>query len=120
MMKVLFFTGAMACLAVAATAENQIQVVQIGVGNMQSTLQSGSNTATVIQAGTENNVSLVQNGSDNAAGIAQVGADHTRTVVQDGDRLGYGSIQASSHLTGSFSQTGGNMFTSTTAELDAQ
>lgn len=119
-MKVLLLIGAMACIAGAATAENKLQVVQIGVDNMQSTLQSGRNTAAVVQAGTENNVSLVQNGNDNVAGIAQIGAGHTRTVVQDGDRLGYGSIQASSNLTGSFSRTGGNAFTSTTADLDAQ
>jgi hypothetical protein len=104
--------------ATTASAENRAAIMQMGIGNMQSTFQAGSNTAVVVQVGVENDVELAQNGEGNVAAIAQVGENHSRTVVQDGDRLGYGSIQANNALTGSFSQTGGNSFTSITGELD--
>lgn len=104
--------------ATAASAENRSRVVQMGSGNMQSTIQSGQNTAMVGQVGRDNSANVTQTGNNNSAAVAQIGTGHQRTVVQEGDRLGYGSIQANSHLTGSFSRTGGNAFTSTTAQLD--
>lgn len=118
MMRLILITCAIAFAGTAASAENRAHIMQMGIGNMQSTFQSGSNTAVVVQVGEENDVDLEQNGDGNVAAIAQVGEDHERTVVQDGDRLGYGSIQANNELTGSFSLTGGNSYTSITGELE--
>ncbi len=119
-MKILLMTCAVVAVASAASAQNRIDVRQIGIGNMQATIQSGRNAATITQFGSGNEVQLEQNGDANVAGIAQIGEGLTRSVVQDGDRLGYGSIQATSPLTGSFSRTGGNSFTSTTGQLDVE
>jgi len=117
-MKKLLILPAILGLATAASAENRSAVFQMGVGNFQSTVQSGQNAAVVGQIGRNNGANLAQTGNGNSAAIAQIGAGHERTVVQDGNRLGYGSIQANSHLEGAFSRTGGNAFTSTTAELE--
>lgn len=117
-MKILLIPCAVVLFATAASAENRVEIIQMGISNMQTTFQSGRNAASVAQIGTENNASISQNGDGNVAAIAQIGANHSRSVVQNGDRLGYASIQANNVLTGSFSRTGGNAFTSTTGQLD--
>lgn len=117
-MKILFYTGAFVCAAITAEAQNRIEITQIGINNMQATVQTGTNSGMVVQLGADNEVSLTQTGENNVAAIAQIGEGHERTVVQDGHRLGYGSIQADSTLTGTFSQTGGNAYTSTTGVLE--
>ena len=119
-MKILLMTCAVVAVASAASAQNRVDVRQIGIGNMQSTFQAGRNAAAIAQFGSMNDVQLEQNGEGNVAGIAQIGENLSRSIVQDGDRLGYGSIQATSPLTGSFSRTGGNSFTSTTGQLDVE
>ena len=117
-MKQLLSLIAVAGLTTAASAENRASIIQMGTGNVQSTFQSGQNTALVAQVGAENSANIVQTGDDNIAAVGQMGVGHERSVVQDGSRLGYGSIQASSAFSRSYTRTGGNAFTSTTAELD--
>lgn len=119
-MRKLMMICAVACLPAAVGAENRAAVLQVGAGNYQSLIQSGENVAVVAQVGTSNNSEIVQNGSNNVAAVAQIGDSHTRAVVQDGERLGYGSIQANGTVTGSYSGTGGNGFTSTTLDLDVE
>jgi hypothetical protein len=120
MMKTFIIIVAAAGLASEVHAENRATIVQFGIGNMQTMIQQGSNTAVVVQGGAGNSSDIQQSGEKNVAAVAQVGTGLSRTVVQDGDRLGYGSIQATSNLTGSFTATGGNAYTSVTADLDVE
>jgi hypothetical protein len=118
-MKKVFIAMALICAPLSAIGQDQS--VPVGVGNPSqhpSGLNDG-NTAATYQLGSNNVASIRQNGRRNVAVVAQIGADHVRTVEQNGNNLGYGSVQVTNrHYTATFSGHGGNAITSTTLDFD--
>ncbi|MGB8622693.1 MAG: hypothetical protein WCD16_07730 [Paracoccaceae bacterium] len=86
-------------------AQNSSQVVQIGIGNMQRTMQEGINSSGIVQLGGGNTVAVMQDGRFNTSAITQIGNGFTSTATQVGNFQTYGSFQIQSRNPVSFSIT---------------
>lgn len=114
------FIAALICAPLTAFGQNVSDTVQVGENNQLVTVQSGNNVAVTRQFGSANRASITQMGKHNVAAVAQIGNGLSRDVVQTGNYEGYGSVQITGKVYGSYySGTGGNAFTSTTLEFSS-
>lgn len=106
-------------LPAVALAGNSSTVSQAGKNNKQATRQTGQNISVTVQHGNDNYANTQQTGRHNISAIAQMGDGHQRSVVQNGNDQGYGSLQFNSRFyKSSTTLVGGNDASSVTLSFE--